>query len=89
MRGFILHQSNPPCCDVDRDKLMPCYLTNQDDYMRLITGNLKVSSFHGHFNMKQCKDEYVSMTCLRLSLAPVRYVCACASEKGDLNTGIG
>ena len=28
------------------------------------------------------------MTCLPLSLASVRYFCACDSEKGDLNTGI-
>ena len=28
------------------------------------------------------------MTCLPLSLEPVRYLCACSAEKGDLNTGI-
>ena len=28
------------------------------------------------------------MTCLPLSLEPVRYFCACDSEKGNLNTGI-
>ena len=34
------------------------------------------------------KDSFTNMTCLPLSLAPVSYMCACDSEKGELITGI-
>ena len=39
LRDLILHQSNPLCHDVDTNKLIPCTLTNQDDYERLRSGN--------------------------------------------------
>ena len=35
IRGFILHQSNPPCHDVDTNTLMPCTVTGQEDFQRL------------------------------------------------------
>ena len=88
MRGFILHQSNPPCRDVDTNKeRKACTLTNQDDYQRLMSlnsapflpGQLKIS----------CKDDSNNMTCLPLSLKPAEYLCACNAEKGHRNTGIG
>ena len=84
LRGFVLHQSNPPCHDVDTNKLIPCTLTNQDDYDRLRSGN----SAPGQLNIR-CKDGSNNMTCLPLSLGTTRYNCACDSEKGDLNTEIG
>ena len=87
IRGFILHQSNPPCRDVNKNKLIPCTLTGQEDYQRIMSANspnpsspeLKIG----------CKDGLNNMTCLPLSLEPVEYICACSSKKGDLNTGIG
>ena len=86
IRGFILHQSNPPCRDVDTNKLIPCTLAGQEDYQRIMSVNSANPSFPG---LKiGCKDGLNNMTCLPLSLEPVRYLCACSAEKGDLNTGI-
>ena len=87
MRGFILHQSNPPCRDVETNKLMPCTLTGQEDYQKLMSVNSANPSAPGQLKIG-CKDGSNNMTCLPLSLIPVRYYCACASEKGDLNTEI-
>ena len=39
IRGFILHQSNPPCHDVDTNTLMPCTVTGQQDFQRLVSVN--------------------------------------------------
>ena len=40
LRGFILHQYNPPCRDVDTNKkLKPCTLTTQENYQRLRSRN--------------------------------------------------
>ena len=86
MRGFILHQSNPPCRDVDTNKqLKPCTLTNQDDYMRLMSVN---SANPSPLDQISCTDGSNNMTCLPLSLPPVSYFCACDAQRGDLNTGI-
>ena len=74
MRGFILHQSNPPCRDLNADKRIPCTVTGQEDYERLTSANC-------------CKYGFVIMTCLPLSLTPVDCFCH-SGEKGDLNTGI-
>ena len=88
MRGFILHQSNPPCGDVDTNKeLKPCTLTNQDDYMRLMSVKSANPSSPGQLNIS-CKGGSKNMTCLPVSLEPMSYFCACNAEKGDLNTGI-
>ena len=88
MRGFILHQSNPPCRDVDTNKeLKPCTLSNQNDYMRLMSVNSRNPSHPGQLKIT-CKDGSNNMTCLPLSLPPVSYFCACDAEKGDLSTGI-
>ena len=88
MRGFILHQPNPPCRDVDTSKLIPCTVTGQDDYERLVSVNSANPSPPGQLKIN-CKGGSNNMTCLPLSLMPVRYFCACVSEKSDLNTGIG
>ena len=88
MRGFILHQSNPPCRDVNINALLPCTLTGQEDYVRLMSVNSANPSPLGQLKIG-CKDGSNNMTCLPLSLTPVRYFCACVSEKSDLNTGIG
>ena len=86
IRGFILHQSNPPCRDVDTNKLIPCTLTGQEDYQRILSVN---SANPSSPELKiECKDGLNNMTCLPLSLTPVMYLCACSAEKGDLNTGI-
>ena len=89
MRGFILHQSNPPCGDVDTSKeRIPCTLTSQDDYQQLMA----VSSHYPDppDQMKLgCRDGSNNMTCLPLSVNPVEYICGCSSVKGDLNTAIG
>ena len=88
MRGLILHQSNPPCRDVDTNKqLKPCTLTNQDDYMRLMSVNSANPSPPRQLKIS-CKDGSNNMTCLPLSLPPVSYFCACDAQRGDLNTGI-
>ena len=42
-----------------------------------------------HYPRAPAQDGSNNMTCLPLSLKPVRYFCACVSEKSDLNTGIG
>ena len=88
MRGFILHQYNPPCRDVDKNELLPCTLTGQEDYGRLMSVNSANPSPPGQLKIG-CKDGSNNMTCLPLSLTPVRYFCACVSEKSDLNKGIG
>ena len=89
MRGFILHQSNPPCRDVNTTAYqgLPCTLTDQEDYQKIRSVNSANPSPAGTLNIG-CKDGSNKMTCLPLSLKPVRYFCACDSEKGDLNTGI-
>ena len=87
MRGFILHQPSPPCRDVDTNKLIPCTVTGQDDYERLVSVNSANPSPPGQLKIN-CKGGSNNMTCLPLSLTPVRYFCACVSEKSDLNTGI-
>ena len=88
MRGFILHQSNPPCHDVDTNKeLKPCTLTSQNDYHKLMSVNTANPFPLGQLKIG-CKDGSNNMTCLPLSLAPVEYFCACAAEKSDLNIGI-
>ena len=88
MRGFILHQPNPPCRDVDTNKLIPCTVTGQDDYGRLVSVNSANPSPPGQLKIN-CKGGSNNMTCLPLSLTPVGYFCACVSEKRDLNTEIG
>ena len=88
IRGFILHQSNPPCRDVDTNKLIPCTLTGQEDYQRIMSVNSANPSSLGQLKIG-CKDGLSNMTCMPLSLTPVRYFCACSAEKNDLNTGIG
>ena len=87
MKGFILHQFNPPCRAVDDNERLPCTLTGQEDYQRLMSVNSANPSPPGRLNIG-CKDGSNNMTCLPLSLKPVRYFCACAAEKGELNTGI-
>ena len=88
MRSFILHQSNPPCRDVNaNNQLRPCTLTNQEDYHRIMSINPKIPSPQGQMRLN-CRDGSNNMTCLPLSLPSVSYFCACAAEKGDLNAGI-
>ena len=88
MRGFILHQSNPPCLDLNtNNELKPCTVTNQEDYNRFRYGNPDCPAPSGQM-MPSCKDGSNNMTCLALSLNPVKKMCACDAVKGDLNTGI-
>ena len=87
IRGFILHQSNPPCHDVDTNTLMPCTVTGQEDFQRLVSVNPATPYPPGHPKVS-CRDGSNNMTCLPLSLMPVEYICACSCKKGDLNTGI-
>ena len=64
MRGFILHQSNPPCRDVDTNKqLKPCTLTNQKDYNKLMSENSHHPAPEGKMKLS-CKDSFTNMTCL-------------------------
>ena len=85
MTGFILHQSNPPCRDVDTNKdLKPCTLSSLEDYQALRYGD---SSYPAAQGQTGCKDGWYNMTCVPLSLQ-VEYVCACAEIKGDINAGI-
>ena len=86
MSGFILHQFNPACGDVDTNTRIPCTLTNQDDYQKIMSVNSHRPSSLGQIK-PGCKDN--NMTCLPLSLKPVEYICACAAQKGDLNNEIG
>ena len=91
MRGFILHQSNPPCGNVDTSKeRKPCTLTDQDDYQRLMSVSSANPSPPGQMRIacNMCKYGSSNITCLPLSLKPVEYICACNAEKGHLNTGI-
>ena len=88
MTDFILHQSNPPCRDVNtNNEFKPCTLTNQEDYNRFRYGNSDCLATSGQM-MPSCKDGSNNMTCLALSLTPVKKMCACDAVKGDLNTGI-
>ena len=88
MRGFILHQSNPPCHDVDTNKeLIPCTLSKQEDHQRLMSVNSHHPAPQGQMKLN-CKDGSNNMTCLPLAMTPMRYFCACVSEKGDLNARI-
>ena len=86
MTDFILHQSNPPCRDVNtNNELKPCTLTNQEDRFRY--GKPDCLELSGQM-MPSCNDGTNNMTCLALSLTPVKKMCACDAVKGDLNTGI-
>ena len=88
MTDFILHQSNPPCRDMNtNNELKPCTLTNQEDYNRFRYGNSDCLATSVQM-MPSCKDGTNNMTCLALSLTPVKKMCACDAVKGDLNTGI-
>ena len=88
MTDFILHQTNPPCRDVNKTRgLKPCTVTNQEDYKNLRSGNSECLASSGQM-MPSCKDGTNNMTCLPLSLKPVEYICCCSAEKGVLNTGI-
>ena len=85
MTGFILHQSNPPCRDVDTNKeLQPCTLSSLEDYQGLRYGDLSCPAAQGQTG---CKDGSYDITCMPLSLQE-EYLCACAEAKGDVNTGI-
>ena len=85
MTGFILHQSNPPCRDVDTNKeLKPCTLSSLEDYLELRYGDPSCPAAQCQ---ARCKDGSYSMTCMPLSLQ-VEYLCACAEVKGDINAGI-
>ena len=85
MTGFILHQFNPPCRDVDTNKeLKPCTLSSLEDYQRLRYGDPSCPAAQG---LACCKDGSYSMTCMPLSLQ-VEYLCACADVIGDLKAGI-
>ena len=85
MTGFILHQSNPPCRDVDTNKeLKPCTLSSLEDYQGLRYGDPSCPAAQGQTG---CKDGSYNMTCMPLSLQ-VEYLCACTDVKGDINAGI-
>ena len=85
MRGFILHQPNPPCRDVDTNKeLKPCTLSSLEDYLELRYGDSSCAAAQGQAG---CKDGSYKMTCVPVSLE-VEYLCACAEVKCDLNAGI-
>ena len=85
MTSFILHQSNPPCRDVDTNKeLKPCTLSSLEDYRELRYGDPNCPAAHGQTG---CKDGSYNITCMPLSLQ-VEYLCACAEVKGDINAGI-
>ena len=87
MKGFILHQSHPSCHDVDANyERIPCTLSNQEDYHALLARD---SNHPANMPNINCQDGSSNMTCLPLSFTPVRYYCACAAKKGDLNAGIG
>ena len=66
MTGFILHQSNPPCRNANVNKRIPCTLTGQEDYNKLISVNSNASP-PGKLNI-DCKGGSENMTCLPLSL---------------------
>ena len=74
IRGFILHQSNPPCHDVDTNTLMPCTVTGQEDFQRLVSANPATPYPPGQPKVN-CRDGSNNMTCLPLSLMPVEYLC--------------
>ena len=78
MTGFILHQSNPPCRDVDTNKeLKPCTLSSLEDYQGLRYGDPSCPAAQGQTG---CKDGSYNMTCMPLSLQ-VEYLCACAEVR--------
>ena len=86
MTGFILHQNNTPCHEVDKNKeLKPCTLSSLEDYQALRYGDSSCPARQGQTG---CKDGSYTMTCMPVSMEPVEYLCACADVKGDLNTGI-
>ena len=87
MRGFILHQSNPPCRDVETNSFKPCTLSDQDDLQRLQSVNQHHPA-HEHQTRLSCRDGSTNMTCLPLSLKPVEYICGCSKVRSDLNTAI-
>ena len=88
MRRFVLHESNPPCHNVDTNrKLTPCTVSNHKDYQRLMAINSNRSPPQDQMKLN-CRDGSNNMTCLPLSMKPVRYFCACDTVKADLNTGI-
>ena len=70
IRGFILHQYNQLCRDVETNSFKPCTLSDQDDLQRLMPVNL-----HEERTRLSCKDGSTNMTCLTLSLKPVEYIC--------------
>ena len=86
MTGFILHQNNTPCHEVDTNKeLKPCTLSSLEDYQELRYGDSSCPARQGQTG---CKDGSYTMTCMPVSMNPVEYVCACAEVKGDPKMGI-
>ena len=83
VRGFILHQSNPPCRDVETNIFKPCTLSDQGDLRRLQSVNS-----HEEQTRLSCKDDSTNMTCLPLSLKPVEYIRGCCKVRSDLHTAI-
>ena len=55
MRGFTLHQSNPPCRDVNINVFIICTLTGQEDYVRFMSVNSANLSPPGQLKIG-CKD---------------------------------
>ena len=75
MTSFILHQSHPPCHDVDtRKELVPCTINNPEDYDSLMKPG--------------CSSGSMNMTCLPLALSPREYFCARDSTKEQMSTSI-
>ena len=75
MTSFSLHQSHPPCHDVDtRKELVPCTINNPDDYDSLMKPG--------------CSNGSMNMTCLPLALSPREFFCARDSTKKQLSTAI-
>ena len=75
MTFFILHQSHPPCHDVDtRKELVPCTINNPEDYDSLMRPG--------------CSNGSMNMTCLPLALSPREYFCARDSTKEQMSTSI-
>ena len=88
MTSFILHQSHPPCRDIDtRKELVPCTINNPEDYGSLMSGH-SPSRVNQHQMRPGCKDGSMNMTCLPLALSSWKYFCACDSTKGQMSTSI-
>ena len=88
MTSFILHQSDPPCNDVDtRKELVPCTFNSPEDYGSLLSGH-SPSRVYKHQMRPGCKDGSMNMTCLPLALSPWKYFCACDTTKGQMSTYI-